>query len=212
MKDLIISYLFQYRKCPLPGVGALYIKEEGAKVFHGEKKIASPKPFIEFTKDEFSTNDLVRYISTQKNISTDTAAAELEAYCASLNKLQPESESLLEDVGSFYVDQDGKLVFRPIEVPQAFLSTVPAERVVHPNATHEMLVGDKNTTNTVMTEYLTEPITERASRWWIWAAAFLAIAVTILVVYFNDKNHNGIFGNARQVKPAAQTPSWQKAD
>ena len=60
----------------------------------------------------------------------------------------------LESLGSFFVDDNGKINFKPEELPAAFSQPVFAERVIHPDAEHQILVGDKETTNTVMTELL----------------------------------------------------------
>jgi hypothetical protein len=212
MQELIISYLFQYRKCPLPGVGSLLIKEEGANVYHGEKKIVAPRPFIEFSDEQLPADDLLRYIAARKNISVNAAEKNLRDYCHTLSGLQQGSGSLLDDVGRFYVDENGKLVFSSLEIPAAFLPAVPAERAIHPNDEHEMLVGDTKTTSTVMSEFYNVEDRKRNNRWWIWAAALCVIATIVSIIYFNDQRRNDAFGNAGRVEPAKQSPTYRSPD
>ena len=70
-----------------------------------------------------------------------------------------------------------------------------AERVIHPQAEHSILVGDKETTNTVMTDYFNEePVVK--DRWWIWAIVLGLAALAILLFYFNDADASSFFGNA----------------
>ncbi|MBL0146223.1 MAG: hypothetical protein IPP48_11050 [Chitinophagaceae bacterium] len=59
-----------------------------------------------------------------------------------------------------------------------------AERVIHEAAEHNMLVGDKETTTTQMTEYYADTSVVK-DRWWIWTIilGFGGIAA-ILFYYF----------------------------
>ena len=83
-------------------------------------------------------------------------------------------------------------------MPSAFFQSVVAERVIHPQAEHQILVGDKETTNTVMTEFLTEK-PEVRDRWWIWAIVLGAIGLLILLIYFTGANGTSPFGNAIKI-------------
>ncbi|HNJ30135.1 MAG TPA: hypothetical protein PLQ40_14340, partial [Ferruginibacter sp.] len=75
-------------------------------------------------------------------------------------------------------------------------ASVTAERVIHPNAEHSMLVGDRETTNTVMTEYLSAgEITP--NRWWIWAIILAAAALLALLFY--SGSHAAFFGNTVKI-------------
>ncbi|MEI9959160.1 MAG: hypothetical protein WDM90_23255 [Ferruginibacter sp.] len=101
----------------------------------------------------------------------------------------------LESLGSFFVDDSGKINFKQEELPAVFMQPVFAERVIHPDAEHNILVGDKETTNTVMTELLA-PKSETKDRWWVWAVVLSVIGLTALVVYFTSFNGTSSFGNA----------------
>ena len=95
----------------------------------------------------------------------------------------------------FFVDASGKINFKPEELPAAFTQTVFAERVIHPDAEHHILVGDKETTNTVMTELLA-PKSEIKDRWWIWAIVLGLIGIAAIVFYFTAFNGTTAFGSA----------------
>ena len=98
-------------------------------------------------------------------------------------------------MGSFFVDASGKINFKQQELPAAFTQPVFAERVIHPDAEHQILVGDKETTNTVMTELLA-PKSATKDRWWIWAIVLGLIGIATIVFYFTAFKGTSAFGNA----------------
>ena len=123
----------------------------------------------------------------------------MDHFCDDLkNKITKEPGATLDQIGNLVVDRSGKINFKQAELPSAFFQSVVAERVIHPQAEHQILVGDKETTNTVMTEFLTEK-PEVKDRWWIWAIVLGAIGLLILLIYFTEANGTSPFGNAIKI-------------
>jgi hypothetical protein len=79
-----------------------------------------------------------------------------------------------------------------------FAQPVFAERVVHPDAEHAILVGDKETTNTFMAELLI-PKVETRDRWWIWAIVLGAVGLIALLIYFTELKGTLPFGNTIKI-------------
>ena len=69
MQELLTDYLFQNKKCPLPGVGTLVIHRKEAQIFVTEKKITAPQEDIFFFTDETNADDLHDFIAAQKGIT-----------------------------------------------------------------------------------------------------------------------------------------------
>ncbi len=197
MEALLINYLFINKKCPLPGVGALHLVNTNASSAIGEMTITAPAPAIRFNNSEIPATHLIHYIATHNGISIDESITTLNNYCNRLNSLEADSELPIEGAGKFFVDADGNLDFTQTELNASFLPVVKAQRVIHPNESHSILVGDTQTTNTVMSDFYNEEEVKPRQRWWIWALAIFAVAVMVLLIYFNDKNSNGSFGNAQ---------------
>ena len=70
--------------------------------------------------------------------------------------------------------------------------------MVHPDSEHAILVGDKESTNTAMTEYYNEELAPK-DRWWIGALVVAAIAIGIIWYYCDAEGCNGNFGNVALV-------------
>jgi hypothetical protein len=199
MQKQIASFLFQNKSCPLPGLGTLSIINSGAEADFTNKTIAAPKPFIQFTNTETETADLLDYLAASTEGSKYEVTEALDHFCYNLKKqISERSNAKLESIGNFFVDETGNISFTQEELPTTFLQPVYAERVIHPDAEHNILVGDKETTNTVMTEFFNETVLVK-DRWWIWAIVLGVVCVLAIIIYFTQLNGTSSFGNAIKI-------------
>jgi hypothetical protein len=136
------------------------------------------------------------YIAAKNKVSVLNAIDLLGQFCNHLKgEVIAANIAVLKGVGNFFTDSAGKINFRPVALPELLLQPVQAERVIHPQAEHAILVGDKETTNKVMTEYFTdEPV--KKSRWWIWAIVLAVVGILAIVLYLANNNSFGMAGNA----------------
>ena len=155
----------------------------------------APIPAIQFVSKEINADELLQYISFKKNIDIPQASDLLSSYCDRLLQMQPYEEIKLGSAGNFYIDAEGALHFKSTAIPAAFLPSVPAERVIHPDASHDMLVGDTQTNTTTMAELLNQDDARRPK--WIWLAAGLAAAgLLALVLYMMNRQPGNNFGTS----------------
>ena len=212
MEELISLYLFRYKKCPLPSIGSLQLLDGHATVLHAEKTIEPPVPYIEFRQAEIPADNFIHFIALQKSIPVADAGNKLAAFCKGLENLDAYKEVKLPYAGKFYVDAEGNLIFRQIEIPETFLPVVTAERLIHPDVAHTMRVGDKETTTVVMTELYSDTGPIKKDRWWIWATILTLLAVAALFIYFNDVSRSSSFGNAAKIVPVSEGQTYKTAN
>ncbi len=200
MEELIESYLLKNKICPLPSIGALQLLHVSAVALYSEAKIESPVPVIRLQDTSLHADDLIDFIASKRNTSKEVASSLLAQFCDHLQNMDAYGETKLPHAGKFYINADGNLVFKSLETPGAFLPAVHAERVVHANASHTMVVGDKETTTTEMAAYYadTEPVSK--DRWWIWSICLALIAAAGLFLYLNNSSYNPSFGNSQQIE------------
>ena len=195
MQKQITSYLFQHKTCPLPGLGTLSIISSNVESDFTNKIFTAPKSTITFVQTETDTTGFLNYLSASTGADTYEATEALSHFCDDLKKkITNQSNIEINNVGSFFVDTSGAINFKQEELPVEFLQPVFAERVIHPDSEHQILVGDKETTNTVMTEFLA-PKAETKKRWWIWAIVLATIGLLALLIYFTEFNGAYPFGN-----------------
>ncbi|MEO6668472.1 MAG: hypothetical protein ABIN36_03280 [Ferruginibacter sp.] len=204
MEELIEQYLFQHKVCPLPSIGSLQIKEGNAVAWHGDNKLSAPVPQIELIKTEIPAEHFIAFIAASEKISIGEASLTLQKYCLELQKLNTYKEMKLEHAGRFYIDQSGSLVFKQQTLPKEFLPSVSVQRVVRSkSASHNLRVGDNETTSEYMTEYYSGKEKIKKERWWIAALLLTAIAAAGLYLYFKEHSYTEKFGN---VQPTTISP------
>jgi len=209
MEDLIELYLFKNKQCPLPSLGVLKIIDCNAVAQFSEGRIDAPLPTIKLFETPMPSDDFIEFIAAKRNISAAESSALLKQYCNTLQNMDAYNEKKLPNAGKFYVNADGNLVFKTIELPKAFLPDISVQRVIHPTSSHAMVVGDKETTSTEMAAYYSDAEAMSKDRWWIWAAALAVVSSAVLFFYFNDKPDINHFGNTQKIEilPEAKTYS-----
>ncbi len=200
MEDLIGLYLFRNKKCPVPSIGFLKVIENHATIFYRDGKIEPPLTSIKLINDPIPDQDFLRFIASKKNISIDEANGLLNQFGERLQHMGTFDETVLPSIGKFYVNAEGNLVFKPIDLPHQFLPVIKTEEVIHPPVAHLMVVGDKESTTTEMAAFYSETGAKINDRWWIWATCLAIIAAAMLFFHYNDKGQTIEFGNSRQIE------------
>lgn len=200
------NYLHEFKHCPLPAIGSLQLHPGEAQFVPGEKRIIAPIPFISLEDNEVPVDGLQQFIADKQNIAIGEAEVLLHNYCKQLQNLQAYEELKLENIGSFYMDENGKLHFKSSSLPAAYFPDVVAERVIHPDVAHSILVGDTHTNSTAMTEQLLQEEPVAKSRWWIAATVLAVAAIAIILVYYSSHG-TGQTGTATKLEtsPAQNT-------
>ena len=209
MQKLLANYLFQYKNCAFPQIGSLHIKFESAVLVLDKQKIHAPVSHISFSNDFMDSNNLTEYIAVNKNISFEEAAYQLTNISNEILSLKNAEQFLIGGVGHFTKSANDKLLFKETSVAEYFSPSIFAERVIHPDDSHAILVGDKEMDRNSMTEFYTNTIPARKSKWWLWTAALFLLAVILITVYVNNKNHNNLFGVSQKVEVKEATRQYK---
>jgi hypothetical protein len=204
MHQLIASYLFQNKACPLPGLGTLLVTKTPASPDFLNKLITGPQQSIIFENAESDASNLLDYIALKTNTTVLKTIENLGHFCSNLKRAAlANNPATVDGVGNFFTDAAGKIDFKPQAVAPFFQPAVKATWVTHTEAEHPVLVGDKETTSTVMTEYFSDTEEEtpvKKDRWWVWAIVLAAIALLALLFYANGAGISSMVGNVTPVQ------------
>jgi hypothetical protein len=181
MHNIIAASFFQKKNCVLPGIGKLSLITHAAVTDFTNKQIKAPVQEIIFAP---SATD-------EKVFNEFSAISELIK-----KELDETGKVEMEGVGVFSKDDLGNIQFAPVQLEEHLQMPVTAIRVIREHAQHSMLVGDKETTNTAMSEILNEEEPAK-DKWWIWAIVLGATALLLLAVYLYQHGNNG-FANVGQ--------------
>ena len=209
MQQLLANYLFQYKTCPVLELGTLHIESVSAASEIGSQTINPPINNISFSQDISDIKNLTEYIAANKNISVEEAAYQLKNISQEITNLGENREFLIAGVGMFSKNINENLIFTPVETNAAYSLPVYAERVIHPDDSHAILVGDKETDRNSMTEFFTEPEPVKKNKWWIWAAALFVLSIVLISVYLNNENQNKSFGISHKYELNETSPQYK---
>jgi len=185
MQDLITSFIIQSKECKLPQIGKFNVVVTPSESDIANKQITAPTIEILFSAREEKISDgLIKYVAARKKIAIGEAVTEIQNWCTSVKtKLKNGEEVLLAPLGILKKGPSGNL-FVQRESNELFFEPVAAERVIHKNSEHAMLVGDRETTSSAMSQFYNEVIVSKNKTWKIIAVILLVIALVLLFFYF----------------------------
>ena len=213
MQQLITSYIIQERECMLKDVGRFKINFIAAESDIVNKQIAPRTVEINFAPREEKISDgLIKYVADKKMITLAQASDDVKMWCRDTkNKLINGEDVPLLSLGILKKSPSG-IVFIADSSPAVFFGPVKAERVVHLNSEHAMLVGDKETTSSRMSDYLQiENVIKKNNTWKILAVLLFIIALFFLIIHFYGNPFSlSTIGNQNKIIPASAPHTYLK--
>lgn len=195
----------------MPGLGKLSIHAQPAQSDFVSKTMQAPYPTISYSSECTAGEEdgFIQYCRQKAGIGWQAASDMLANWVK-------DTKAILQQNGQFYLAYAGtffqkgtQLSFTQASLPTAFFPAVNAERVVHPEADHSMLVGDKETTTAQMTEYFAGETTPR-HRWWVAAFIIGLASLALLAFHMGKTDFKGLdTGNGSLVTPADMPPLYQ---
>ncbi len=176
MYNIIAPSFLQKKKCILPGIGSLSLITHSAETDFSNTQIKAPRQEIVFTPAGTGTSLFNEFSAISEMMK---------------RSLDGEGRVELLGIGSFTKNKSGQIIFTPVAIDTDFTLPVTAERVIHKDAEHNILVGDKETTNVEMTEYFSEETLPK-DNWWIWALLLGAAGIGVIAYYFSQYGVNGL--------------------
>lgn len=181
MDYLIAPTLFQNKTCRLPGIGTLNVVTNVAATDFENAQIKAPLSSITFAAAQDDEDVFNEFTALSELIKKD---------------LQEKGRVTLKGIGDFIKEQDGSIRFLPQQINPLFAPAVAAVKIHTQPIEHNLLVGDKEPTATVISAYNVEDeiIEKPKDRWWIWAIVLGVIGLAILASYFILHGFN-VMGN-----------------
>lgn len=184
MHTIIAPSFFHKKYCVLPGIGKLTLVTQPATSDFSNQLMEAPVQQIVFTPGV--QND---YLFNEFSAISDLIKRKLEEH----------GVVDLQGIGRFTTAADGSIDFTAATIDDDLLMPVEARRAVRENAVHSILVGDKETTSTVMAEMLTEEepfsVYGATRKWWVWALTLAAIALLLIALYIYQNGVDNFSSN-----------------
>ena len=205
MIDILNSYLVQYNKLSIPGLGTIYLEKIPAQSDFINKQLLPPSFHYRFDKYFDSPDkDFFNFLAAEKEVPDYEAIHLYNEWAQQLrNNITTGQEVEWKHVGILSRDKNGDVVFESAGEVKSFFLPVPANRVIRTDAEHTMIVGDREVSNREMTELLgeePEPTYVEKESWWIYALIIAALACVVIFFHFYKNGMNpAAFGNQEKV-------------
>lgn len=186
MIRILHNYLVLNKSLSFPGLGTLYIERTPALSDFINRQIVPPSFHYRFDR-YFDTpdKDFFFYLATRKEMAEFEAIKFYTEWVSELkSKLKSGEKIELKDIGFFTESASGDIEFEPYSAIPTGYSLVKAERILRVDASHSMLVGEKETTTSEMSRFLEDKKQVEKEVWYTYAIIIVAIALLVLFFKF----------------------------
>lgn len=158
MFDILTPYIFKHKELYLPGIGTFALIPKNAVSDFAERAIQSPGWNVLFRQEaeagNVNTNSFYQYVAQQLQSSPEESKKKFDDFCADTTlRLQDGNDISWDGLGTMSSD-NGHITFKPLPSLLSPFSSVTANKVIRQNASHAVLVGEKETTTLDMLEQL----------------------------------------------------------
>jgi len=186
MIQLVAEYLIQKKSFSLPGIGTIYIERVPAQSDFISRQLLPPFYHYRFDRHfDLPDREFFIFLGARKGLVEQEAIRQYNEWAEQLREsLSSRKTSKLEGIGVLKKEAGGELRFEATNHPKSFDIKVYAERLIRSNASHHMLVGDRETTSVVMNDLLHDDHTVRKRAWWIYVLVIIVLLAMAALVYF----------------------------
>jgi hypothetical protein len=184
MFALLHTYLLENQSLLLAGTGKLNLIRQPALYDGGEQVLYPPYTYIGFAvSNEMPPESLIDFIASGLNIASEQATAIYQSFCDKICKEIATSGHLnWPHLGSF-VKEAGNIIFKVDADIASINKPIAANSIIRQPKTHAMVVGNSETTSTIMEEYFAIQEEEKpVNRWWIAALMVGLTALTLIIL------------------------------
>jgi len=183
MQNLLHSYLLQYKRLSIPGVGLFTVEHVPARLDFPNKTLHPPLPVIRFSHDGIATDkQLFKYLSRQFSLNETEAIRYFNDFAFDFkNDITNNGEAILPGIGKITKTFANAYSFQPAVLLGGYFPDLKVERVIRENAEHTIRVGEDEKTSTQMHELLAEE--PKKDLWWIYALILGAVGIGVIVYY-----------------------------
>ncbi len=181
---ILTKYLLQHKRVTIPQVGSFEIKTRSAALNVADKEIIAPVFAMEFSSADTVSEHQYEYFTASLNQDRNTIISELLSFGEKLKEKLSGEPFEWKGLGTLK-KRTGQIVFEPEDIRLPSYTAVAAQRVIRENASHKVLVGEREHSSEEMAERLQNvQLTETSYLHLIgWIVLVLAIIAIIYLIY-----------------------------
>lgn len=210
ISGLLHDFFIQNGSLSLPGVGTFRLMRISAQVDFANRKMLPPSYTVRFdNRNDAPSRELFDYIAMRTGTDDLEAVRMVNHFAFDMkDRLQHGDQVEWKGFGTILPDRGSGFDFEPNRMTFDFTSEVEAQRVVHRDVEHTIVVGDEEKTNVEMLEILSEEGGKPGllSRFWFRALLIALAAVALIATRFLLTPTNAMPDRTDTVQPADPPP------
>jgi hypothetical protein len=183
--SILTKYLLQYKRVTIPHVGSFQIRSKAAELDVADKKVLAPAFVTEYSGSDAVSEHQYHYIASILEQDRNSVTNEMVQFGQWLKERIVSDTFKWNGLGTLK-NRRGEIVFEAEQMQIPSLGTIAAGKVIRENASHTVLVGEREHSSEEMTERLqvVHPETKKSHLHLIgWIVLVLAILAIIYFVY-----------------------------
>lgn len=192
MLDLLQRYFFLFHHLHLPGLGKLALVKTPPALHFAERQLTAPVFTVEWIPHaEGEEAPQVWWLAKQLMTDTLTVNASLESFCAEITSTLANGKTFnLPLIGRFSMTPTGNIDFSSSLDTAPYLAPVVAERVIRPEESHKVVVGNDERTSEEMEAFLSQQNTATQRAGWWWGALIILLIILVALGYHRMQNES----------------------
>jgi nucleoid DNA-binding protein len=179
--NTLATYLYQHKQVVIPHVGSFKLRYQPAVLNFSDRIIYSPYYQIEYSYEEEVDISQIEYLSVATTLERNEVQEQLKALGQALKHKLAQSSFEWKGVGHFE-QNDSSIQFRSFNTN--LLAPVPAHKVIHEHAQHNVRVGEDHIQSGEAAERLRQQEPKKSMlMMWIWILIGLATAFIVFHLY-----------------------------
>jgi hypothetical protein len=185
MVNAITQFFIQHRDVVLPGIGQLKAIHNPARYDAAQQMMFPPGHSFQWIPADEGSNGslqtLMAYLSRKNQWTEEESFEAMNGFCRSVQEsISTSGEWFWPGLGKLVSLNKESIGFVPETLFQQYHSPLVAERAIHSGRSHQMLVGDKETSTAEMQEVLTEEDVVTEGKWWV--PALIVGVITLFLI------------------------------
>ncbi|MGZ3860819.1 MAG: hypothetical protein ACXVMS_14855 [Flavisolibacter sp.] len=188
MLSLLTKYLLQYRRLSIPHVGSFELVSQPAAFNVVDQLMMPPYFHLNWQKNDQLTDHQLAYIAASRKTDKEKIKRELEVFGENLKTRVGGASFTWNGIGVIS-QEDGVIAIKKALLPSEGWEPVTAHKMIRQNASHNMLVGDREMTSLQMSGSLGHKRLKRSNVVLIgWILFFLTLLAILFLLYKNGFN------------------------
>lgn len=212
MPELFKRFFFQYKHLSIPGLGSFHLVRKPASHDIASRQLLAPEYNVHFDAlNDSPDRELFNYVSRKLNLTEWEAIGLVNQFSQELKEtLRTGKQYNWPGIGLLETIPGGQVILKGDNLNYTFLPHVPSKRVIRKEASHTILVGERERSTGDAQQWLEEDVVVAKAGWWVAAVIIAAIALIMIFYQFFRNDYSFVSGKQTPVTTTSERVQYEE--